>query len=148
MILGFKTEINGEQTYFIEKIFSFLNKEMSLPILFTPKIHTVRKGHRWKPGMSIQMATGVRTKNYRQFNKDIPLLSTCISTQSIIIIHNVLDAPFTLPRVRIYIDNNLITYDTGSLLAINDGFSLLTYFLRFFNKDFDGQIIHWTDFKY
>jgi len=54
------------------------------PILSGTKIHTIRedKHNRWKPGRSIQMATGVRTKNYNQFNED-----ECVSVQEIKILY-------------------------------------------------------------
>ena len=30
----------------------------------------------------------------------------------------------------------------------NDGFDSIENFLRWFNKDFEGKIIHWTGFRY
>ena len=33
-------------------------------------------------------------------------------------------------------------------LAINDGFESLKHFFEYFNEDFEGKIIHWTDLKY
>lgn len=49
-------------------------------ILNGTKIHTIRedKHDRWRPGMTMHMATGVRTKNYKQFHED-----NCTSVQEI-----------------------------------------------------------------
>jgi hypothetical protein len=33
-------------------------------------------------------------------------------------------------------------------LSKNEGFNLVDDFFRFFNKDFEGKIIHWTNYKY
>ena len=33
-------------------------------------------------------------------------------------------------------------------LVQNDGFASISDFLKFFNKDYTGKIIHWTDLKY
>ncbi len=43
------------------------------PILNGTKIHTIRLDpyERWKPGMKMHMATGVRTKHYKQFAEKI-----------------------------------------------------------------------------
>jgi hypothetical protein len=71
MILGFKTHFpDGTPTDFERKI------------LEGEKIHTLRLGHRWKPGTPIQMANGVRTTKYRQFNKKRPDLAVCKSVQT------------------------------------------------------------------
>lgn len=50
------------------------------PIIFCNKIHTIRedKHNRWKPGMTMHFATGVRTKNYKCFHID-----TLVSIQKI-----------------------------------------------------------------
>jgi len=66
MVLGFKPQ-------FVPKI------------LDGTKIHTLRKDatQRWKPGRSIQFATGVRTKNYKTFRED----GECKCVQTIWISH-------------------------------------------------------------
>ena len=33
-------------------------------------------------------------------------------------------------------------------LVQNDGFASISDFFKFFNKDYTGKIIHWTDLKY
>jgi hypothetical protein len=115
-------------------------------ILAGTKIHTIRADphNRWKAGISIQMATGVRTKKYHQFNKGIPGLNKCISTQKIIIEHDV----FAIGDCLIFIDDKQLTTEQIILLSKNDGFETLKDFYLWFNTDFIGKIIHWTKFKY
>ena len=129
MILGFRKEFSeGQPTNFKEKI------------LAHTKIHTIRldKHHRWKAGRSIQFATGVRTKNYNQF-----LDGECKSVQSIKIGHI-----YNNQAVIIIVDRKVLTTDTVIELVKNDGFDNLDDFCKWFNKDFSGVIVHWTDLKY
>jgi hypothetical protein len=119
-------------------------------ILSGTKIHTIRNGHRWKPGKFIHMATGVRTKNYSQFNSKLQHLQKCISIQSIEIIW--INEEQLYPVV--YIDGLKYRYyiqhekEILYLLATNNGFESFQDFCHWFNTDFKGQIIHWTRFKY
>ena len=136
MILGFKPQ-------FVKPIFN------------GTKIHTIRRDEhdRWKAGRKIDMATGVRTKNYTKFAEKV-----CISTQTIEIKWT--EAPedsFQGRSVRVYIDGKDVTikwfdehtYDTVvDALSRNDGFSDLKDFFAWFSEDFKGKIIHWTDFRY
>ena len=132
MILGFKKQ-------FVE------------PILEGRKIHTIREDShdRWKPGNTIQFATGIRTKNYNCFKEGV-----CLGVQTIQIMH-------TIGTVTVYIDgsafgsvfhhglDDIYEYSNDLLdLAKNDGFEDLESFFKWFNKDFKGKLIHWTDFKY
>lgn len=111
------------------------------PILKGAKIHTIREDahNRWKQGRKIHMATGVRTKNYNQFYEDV-----CKSIQGI-----------EITRVSDYLNDTIVTVDGRKLnlseiqqLAWNDGFENLIDFWMWFNADFKGKIIHWTDFRY
>lgn len=142
---------------------------------FIPKITTIRKGHRWKAGDLMHMAYGVRTKNYCQFNKGIPELERVKSVQDIKIKWRKTKFLNILERreVEIFVDDYLLieacvgdrivgsthhyrhvrgAFAYGSLtcdlIAVNDGFDNIHDFLSWFNKDFDGQIIHWTDKRY
>ena len=136
MILGFKPQ-------FVE------------PILEGSKIHTIRRDEhdRWKAGKKIDMATGVRTKNYNKFAEKI-----CVSTQTIEIKwKEAIEDQFEGRSVRVFIDAKDVTlnwfddttYDTVvDVLSKNDGFSTLRDFFTWFSEDFKGKIIHWTDFKY
>lgn len=136
MVLGFSktNRFTDEKTCFQEKI------------LAGTKIHTLRQGRRWKPGMSIQMATGARTRNYNQFNSDRPDLAVCKSVQEISI---------SIPSE--YFNDIVITIDGKELgttemisLACNDGFDNLIEFFQWFVKseNMPNQIVHWTDFRY
>jgi hypothetical protein len=109
------------------------------PILERTKIHSIRtdEKNRWKPLILIHFATGVRTKNYNQFKLD-----TCKSVQTIEIIYY----KNYFPIVKI--DNRKLKFNEIIILAKNDGFNSLSDFFEWFNSDYKGKIIHWTDFKY
>lgn len=154
MILGFKTELFEKPTNFIEKILlsspNFRNK------CITQKIHTIRKGNRFKGGEKLHMATGVRTKNYSQFNQNIKGLDICTSVQYIKILNYQYEGTRVL-RIGLCDENfDLVYYwmnkREATELIMNDGFTgLLSIedFWKYFNEDyFEGQIIHWTDKRY
>lgn len=118
-------------------------------ILVGTKIHTIRedKPNRWKPGIKIHFATGVRTKNYNCFKED-----SCKSIQSIEIKHSD-------EGMYILIDNEPYALFKGeytsekskkrlNLIALNDGFNCFADFKDFFKNDFSGKIIHWTGRQY
>jgi len=121
MVLGFKPQ-------FVPKILS------------GQKIHTIRedKHNRWKPGMNIHMATGVRTKKYECFKYD-----RCESVQEIVFHYY---RKTCRPHVRI--DGRLLYPEEVMRLARNDGFDSLADFFAWFNNDYRGKIIHWTYTKY
>lgn len=107
MVLGFKTTINGKPTGFPEKI------------LDGTKIHSIRAGNRWKAGMLIHPATGVRTKNYKMIT---PAPLQCISVQKINI-----DMIF----LEIFIDNVTLGFKNQRLDFIkNDGFDSVEDFFQ------------------
>lgn len=114
-------------------------------ILSGKKIHSLRKGQRWKAGMSIQMATGVRTKYYNQFNVDRPDLQKCISVQTIKLIRYDI-----INDCKIIVDGRELTLVQTMQLAWNDGFKNLVHFWMYFDNpdEFPNQIVHWTDLKY
>jgi len=104
-------------------------------ILNGSKIHTIRGvTNRWFPGRKIHFATGVRTKNYNCFKE-----GECIGLQKIYI-SSFLE--------YIEIDGRTLTVNQEMQLASNDGFDSLHDFYKWFDKDFQGVIIHWTDKKY
>jgi hypothetical protein len=164
MILAFSQKINDKPTYFVEKIWACLYyrfidfddkfykynqeyKEKFEGAIFVnfgithPKRHTIRKdtSNRWKAGNDIHFCINVRTKNQFQF---APVVK-CVSTQKLEIkkhpIHNVFS---------VYVDGIYLEPDDTELLAINDGFDSVEDFFAYFNKDFTGKIIHWTNLKY
>jgi len=139
MVLGFKTQINGKPTGFPEKI------------LAGTKIHSIRAGNRWKPGMLIHPATGVRTKHYKQITAGT---LTVISVQDIEIRFNEMFS-------TVVIIDGLFGYESSMIqdrqvlqnLAANDGFDCFEDFAKAFQsihpgEIFKGQIIHWTDYRY
>lgn len=166
MILGFKTQWNGQPTHFVQKILACKIDEYKKD--FAPKIHTIRKGNRWKSGNSIQMATGVRTKKYFQFNGGNIGLDVCKKVQSIEIFRvdylprNLHDKYVYVEEIhipsmgetftatyKVQIDGRFLSVDEIKQFAMNDGFlSPEQMFLWFDNNDFQGQLIHWTDAFY
>lgn len=134
MILSFKKQFPwGAPTNFEEKIIS------------GDKIHTIRHDphNRWISGRKIHMATGVRTKNYRCFDDS----KSCISKQRIEIIY----VGYS-PMIKVYHTETIWTCGNSTPLfdrfSKNDGFDSTKDFFRWFDKDFSGVIIHWTDFRY
>lgn len=128
MILGFKLLHNGQPTGFINEI------------LTGNKIHTLRAdpNNRWRPGNTIQHAVGVRTKDFRQFYS-----GTCKAVQTVEI--KWYNSNY-YPDVKV--DGRDLKHDEVDKLAKNDGFDSSVAFFDWFNKDFTGKIIHWTDFIY
>ena len=139
MIIGYKKQFPwGKPTDFKRKILSGIKR------------HTIREDvhNRWHAGMTMHMATGVRTKNYNCFKLD-----TCKGTQKIEIKWNRMYKD--TPRAAVYIDNHCIgtytnMYPSGMLkvLSHNDGFDSVEDFFKWFNTDFTGKLIHWTDLRY
>jgi hypothetical protein len=121
----------GKPTNFVQKI----NQNPG----YRPKIHSLRKGKRWKKGMKIHFATGVRTKHYFQFKSGV-----CDDTQSIKMIKH--------PKGHyvIVIDGSkILSDDEKRQLSLNDGFDCYEDFIKWFeNGEFPDQIIHWTEFRY
>lgn len=128
------------------------NEQFVTPILNDTKKHSFRedKHNRWKPGMIMQLATGARSKEYKQFAE-----RTCTGTQDI-------EIKYTENRgaVRITIDGKhfgtyhrflpekSVNKDNVLQLVKNDGFEDLNDFLSWFKRDWEGKIIHWTDLRY
>lgn len=135
MILGFKIEVKGKRTYFVEKICSGI------------KIHTMRVDHnnRWRPGRIIHFATGVRTKKYNQFKEGM-----CVSYQWVTLFPNDRQAMIGNEEGKLLPDKYYISDDQIQQLSSNDGFDTVDYFWDWFSKDGDRtyKLIHWTDFKY
>lgn len=169
MTLSFSTkwpksmgELAGQPNYFVEKIWAVhLNKSSDLnssfavyktknfkmfgtkwiyPRDFHPKLHTIRedKNNRWKAGMDIHFVINNRTKDRFQF---APVVK-CVSVQEIEIF------AFSIGIPVININGRMIDYEEMKQLAINDGFPSVEAFFDYFNTDFKGKIIHWTDLKY
>ena len=168
MILPFSTKLDGKETNFVSKIWTGLLKnnlavyedieafenaylfktfnDLEIDITASPKIHTLRddENDRWKRGIMIDFFINVRTKSMFRFAPKVQV----ISTQKINIIYkNKLPVVF-IDRIQFY--NTNIKYDIPRmlLLAQNDGFDTIEDFFNYFNKDYTGKIIHWTDLRY
>lgn len=134
MILSFKIlftkgrTLKGNPTNFKKKI------------LAGEKIHTMREdfGERWKVGMLIHLATGVRSKDYECFTR-----GEVFSIQKVKIDY---DGGRTVPKISID-GRDIGTFETV-MLAKNDGFAGITSFLEWFNKSGEYRLIHWTKYTY
>lgn len=143
MILTFKTQINGKPTHFVEKI----EASVFFSSFFTPKMHTIRKGYRFKEGDKLHMTINGRYEKKEFFNEGVKALSKCISVQKIRI-----RSDDRMKMVWIERKPDYFTYASSTeieTLALNDGFDSLDDFWAFFKGEiFEGQIIHWTDYRY
>jgi hypothetical protein len=149
MLLGFKRKLpSGEPTHFFEKIFNGVGVKVALSDVSPDsiKLHSIREGERWRAGMSIQMAFGVRTKNYYQFNKGFEdKLGTCISVQSI-----EMDFCPDDNSIGMKIDGRIVSKYVIREVVLNDGLTRQQFIEWFFSEktSFKGQIIHWTPLRY
>lgn len=161
--------LSGTPTKFKEKIFeSFfqcgvLHKALSFPkfsqvhlpveyLIKThkPKRHTIRKGCRWKKGDKIHFQEW-EGKPYKSKCIQFAPIVECVSVQKIEIIWYEYPPDFK-PIIAVYIDdagtNGHLSRTDIEILAINDGFESVEDFIKYFNSNFEGQIIHWTDLSY
>ena len=128
-------------------ILTFSKSKFVSRIALGIKKHTIREDRtdRWHRMRVIQFWCGnprnVKNNPY-QFREGI-----CISTQKIEIEYQGLkQIGNVIPAVKI--DGKYIDYHTKVILAVSDGFDSVPEFFEWFNKDFKGKIIHWTDYKY
>ncbi|WP_293925434.1 hypothetical protein [Sphingobacterium sp. UBA6320] len=164
--------MQDDKTYFIEKInLGLLKSNQSKAIDYVesledyrskfgsnwdvrsylkPKIHTIRKdeSERWKPGMKIHFVVNNRSPNRFQF---APVVQ-CVSVQEFKIewISGVAwvtigHRSFTTFRKT---DHGYEYGENSKELALNDGFATVEDFFKYFNKDFKGSLIHWTNLSY
>lgn len=177
MILPFSTQLNGKPTHFVEKVLSGLlcyelepeETQKSIVHYSTfsaakyewtfemvkeakPKFHTIRedKKNRWKVGAKIDFFINCRQKDMFRFAPVLPV----VSIQEVSIIH---ETVFTNKTATIKIDGEWFAaynFSKGNIYGKletfikNDGFDTIEDFFSYFNEDFKGKIIHWTDFKY
>jgi hypothetical protein len=125
-------------------ILSF-KQQFNQAIIEGSKIHTIREGERWRPGLSIQFYNNTRTKYIKKFTDD----KKCIAVQKIQIYHSKEIAEF----VWVTIEGKELTPLQIIALSKNDGFKSVNDFFAFFftNREctlFEGQIIHWTNYLY
>jgi|ERR1051325_7766877 hypothetical protein len=172
MTLSFSTDLNGKPTYFVEKIWKWLYDSDNKDFLYNayhyeiryqelipcqyveaenihshkPKLHTIRKdeGNRWKAGNLIHPVINNRTADRFQFANEFE----CMGTQKFKItwFECIDDGEDELWEIEV--NDRVLNLAECIMLAVNDGFEGLTDFLEYFNRDFDGKIIHWTSLKY
>ncbi|MEO6176960.1 MAG: hypothetical protein ABIP27_17535 [Flavobacterium circumlabens] len=174
MILGFSTQINGKETFFVEKIWQSFPDEFSIDnfddfqwdkhynfnvdaVDFTPKLHTIRldKNDHWKKGRKIDFIINVRKKNMLRFAPVLPVVSTqkveikwYFNPGTNICRIEIDNKGFAVAMWHVGFDKNP-TYSPQLLAFVqNDGFDSVEDFFNYFDKDFLGKIIHWTDLKY
>ena len=129
MVIGFKPQ-------FVSKI------------LDGTKLNTIRedKNNRWKKGVKMHMATGVRTKNYSQFSEKV-----CKNVAKISILWTGCNVKIIIDSVQICNFNTAMHWSEHSnngfrtleTFAKRDGFDDLESFLKWFQKDFEGKVIYW-----
>jgi len=168
--------LKGKRTHFVEKIHVSLkyNNEHSISSIYKnwfeekqilkgynfnfkvgvdckPKRHTIRvdEKRRWKPGMKIHFYINVRRK--RMFNFAPILHVKSVQKIEIVRVANVF-TPYTIQcnnkTYQILIEGQCLKYETIVQLIYNDGFDTVKDFFEWFDKDFSGVLIHWTDLKY
>lgn len=171
MIIGLSTKfpkgngtLSGKSTFFPEKIWQSIPDDYTTEhfqeyldgfdkvgydwdvdaVDFLPKKHTLRSDEkdRWKVGMMIHFFINVRTKNMFRFAPRIPVKSI----QKVEVQNPYHNNPDYFPNV--IIDGRMLIKQEIQELAINDGFDSVDDFFEWFNEDFTGKIIHWTDLKY
>lgn len=164
MILGFSTQINGKPTFFVERInrglilndfkkdFEFDCDKYTIDLFnlhkYSPKIHTIRedKNNRWQVGTKIDFFINVRQKNMFRFAPVLPVVSVQEIEIKWINRHKV--RGFQYSNAVISINDVHIDLEQVEKLALNDGFDTIEDFFAYFNEDFKGKIIHWTDKRY
>jgi len=117
------------------------NKRFVPKIESGSKIHSIREDgtNRWKLGMLIHFATGIRSPNYCNFK-----MGQCLSTQKIEFKYVMHDDKIPV----VLVDGVVLSTPEVKLLARNDGFDSMEEFYGWFHSDFTGKIIHWTNFIY
>lgn len=168
MKLSFGTTVNSQPNYFIEKIWkgllngpgnleeSYMNYQGryldkfgdfwdgdTFSEFLEPKFHTIRRDpdNLWKAGMDIQLVIHQGTQDEFQFAPPIK----CQTVQRIQIDYSKLintDGP------AVFIDYELVDKETLVQLALNDGFPTVSDFFYYFNEEFSGNLVHWSNLTY
>ena len=113
-----------------------------------PKLHTIRDDskNRWKAGTKIDFFINCRKADMTRFAPILPV----VSIQDIMITRN------KHGKTMVFIDGKIFYMQDWSVeqkykmlhFAHNDGFDTTEEFFEYFNTDFNGKIIHWTNLKY
>jgi hypothetical protein len=114
----------------------------------SPKYHTIREDihDRWHEGSLIHPVVFNRSKNQFQF---APTL-VCKSVQKIEFKYDnpCSDYPTITIDGKILKVFNRDQYQIIDTLSKNDGFNSVKDFFAWFDHDYTGKIIHWTNLKY
>ncbi len=128
------------------------------------KPHTIRadKKNRWHAGRDIHFKIWQGVPYHSDTFQFAPVVK-CISTQKItirwqfkgnekVVDVNIWNDPKGKVKSYGYVKwiNDEIVQQSYMVeqLAINDGFRSVEHFFRWFNEDFTGKLIHWTDLRY
>lgn len=172
MILPFSQKFkDGSSTHFVEKIWSCIvndlkpitsedsANEADLNIMrerakynlniyeaskLAPKRHSIREDakNRWWARRMIHPVINNRSKDQFQFAPTLP----CISIQIVAIRYTKIDDEYS--KRQVYVDGRELFGSEIIQLAENDGFKSVNDFFSWFDHDFTGKIIHWTNLKY
>jgi len=162
MNLPFTRYIYGRETNFPEKILQgvyeagIISRREQIDLLdcnrlskqiVKPKLHTIRPNKKgaWKPGVMIDFVFWSGRPYWSRPVRFAPRLPV-VSTQKIQIMYFENSPMVAIKdesgRMRILKKNEI------EALAHNDGFDSVSQFFQWFDKDFFGSLIHWTDLKY
>lgn len=120
----------------------------------TAKLHTIRADdkNRWKRGTKIHFFINCRQPNMFRFAPILPV--TSVQNIEIIWCSEVRStelstlSPKRLNYVDVIVDDTLLYIEDIKELSQNDGFDTVEEFFAYFNQDFTGKLIHWTDTRY
>lgn len=129
-----------------------------------PKYHTIREDvkARWKEGTKIDFFINVRQPNMYRFAPVLPVVSTqkvefiwkdntenqsCLGITYDRTCTIMIDDKFYADA---YLLNDWVVSSSYNLkdFANNDGFDTIEDFFDYFNENYTGKLIHWTDLKY
>lgn len=171
MILSFSTHLNGQPTYFVEKIWAgfkandMLFRGASLEVKneeylhrfgkspfeckkkFNPKITTIREDrhNRWTKNTWIDFCINPRSERMFNFAPRFRV----ITIQRVFMTY----LPHLGNGFEMSIDGKYCCDEAVRTIAQNDGFDSTHEFVNYFIRqmkdgEFSGKIIHWTDLKY
>lgn len=157
-IKGFEDEYFGQLvSQYIEpflKISNYLDYKELIEKASTlnPKIHTLRgdEKNRWTKGKNIDFFINCRQKNMFRFAPTIPVVS--VQKVEITLMHWArFGIRYETKQGKVFtikVDDNYLNDSMFEEFAQNDGFDTVEEFFQYFNEDFEGKIIHWTDKRY
>lgn len=109
----------------------------------SPKLHTMRQDqkNRWKSGNKIHFQIWKGKPYFSDTFRFAPIL-ICKSVQKVEIKYSGFGV------INVIIDGRGLSNKEIETLAKNDGFNNTEDFFSWFDSDWKGNLIHWTDLKY